>query len=969
MVTTPFSIASGGDFPGVRGVSQGVRVMTPGDVQGVGVARQEGVRANPTDFGSQIGSALEQAGNVIQSLGGVADHLQKQRQDSTDAIGVARYRIEANQAYNNDYTKAQENIQPGAPDFYKNFQSQMTTDAAQRLADFQKQYGISPDGMQKLKLVDLDLQGDYGSKAVTYGHNEAVRYLGETTTKNINDVLAGAAAHGDFATARKAIDDSVSAAAGMLGPAGVDNLKNGKDGVNASMVKAFSQWYDTLSQSGFKNEAELNAKKAQFDKEIGSLDISDGAKDLLRQDFAQKSGTAYAKQHPEVAVPKAAPTAVPAATDLIKGFESYRSGAYWDVNHYRTGYGSDTMTGADGSVQTVQKGAQTTQADANRDLSRRVGDIQTQLKSQLGPAWDKLSPGAQSAMTSVAYNYGSLPKRVATAAMTGDPAHVANAILSLAGDNAGVNAKRRRAEAAVALGESIPGQSAVSDGTVSTGAPDRWPFNQMTSDAWQQAQDHAGVQVRTDIAQGQQDILTSYQRTGTYNGQEPTQQQYQSAFGYDKGNQEWQDFQQKKVTAQTINSFNGMSNEQINSTVTQAQMAVPAGPGAAAADANAAAMTTAASQVLTARSADPGGYVAMQNPKVAAAWQGYDPQKPETAQAAIAASLAAQTAIGIDPFNQAPFPKQLASQASAVISDYQRPPDQRIAALAAIVDATPDPTQRAAIINQLVDAGAPPAIETVLRAYERGDTGAARRLMTAASADPAKLPGGSVDKAKDFDKAVSDALVGDGTIGKVLYGYEYGDPTGAKMGETDYALAKNAARLAMAGGMDQSTAITQAVNDIMGPVVPMRREHVNAVVTKDINQDALESGMAQSIGQVQMAAQDYNAEAMKALPADASPETKAIFTATHIHEMNHLLSNGAWRNYGNGFAFYDPDLQGFVADIKGNVLTFSAEQLTAMGAGAAPKPSVPAGRFNPPTTLPGAPLRQYAPGYTPGGGG
>ena len=42
------------------------------------------------------------------------------------------------------------------------------------------------------------------------------------------------------------------------------------------------------------------------------------------------------------------------AFDLIKRFEGFRTTPYWDVNAYRTGYGSDTVTLADGSSPSHQ---------------------------------------------------------------------------------------------------------------------------------------------------------------------------------------------------------------------------------------------------------------------------------------------------------------------------------------------------------------------------------------------------------------------------------------------------------------------------------------------------------------------------------------------------------------------------------------------------------------------------------------
>jgi GH24 family phage-related lysozyme (muramidase) len=146
------------------------------------------------------------------------------------------------------------------------------------------------------------------------------------------------------------------------------------------------------------------------------------------------------------------------AIPLIKGFEGYRSEPYPDVNHLRLGYGSDTITMPDGTVKEVQPGMKVTQDDAHRDLTRRVGVYQSQIKDSIGEeAWNKLTPQARASLTSVAYNYGHLPYRVQTAATSGDLGSLASAISGLSSDNNGVNAKRRLAEANNVLGIGAPG--------------------------------------------------------------------------------------------------------------------------------------------------------------------------------------------------------------------------------------------------------------------------------------------------------------------------------------------------------------------------------------------------------------------------------------------------------------------------------------------------------------------------------
>jgi GH24 family phage-related lysozyme (muramidase) len=138
------------------------------------------------------------------------------------------------------------------------------------------------------------------------------------------------------------------------------------------------------------------------------------------------------------------------APGLIRNFEGFRAQPYWDVNHWRTGYGSDTVTRADGSVEPVTAFTKVNREDAERDLTRRVGQAQQGIQSKIGAdTWRSLSPNAQAAMTSVAYNYGSLPDSVAAAAKNGGD--VSQAIASLSS-----NPARRQREAAIAAGGGYP---------------------------------------------------------------------------------------------------------------------------------------------------------------------------------------------------------------------------------------------------------------------------------------------------------------------------------------------------------------------------------------------------------------------------------------------------------------------------------------------------------------------------------
>ena len=144
------------------------------------------------------------------------------------------------------------------------------------------------------------------------------------------------------------------------------------------------------------------------------------------------------------------------AAQLIKGFESFSANAYADTRSstgefdaYRVGYGSDTATRANGMIEKVTKSTIVTLEDAQRDLSRRILEFQSGIQQAIGSdTWRSLSEGQQAALTSIAYNYGTLPKKIVDAIKAGGgPEVVAQAIASLS-----ANPKRRREEAQAYLG-------------------------------------------------------------------------------------------------------------------------------------------------------------------------------------------------------------------------------------------------------------------------------------------------------------------------------------------------------------------------------------------------------------------------------------------------------------------------------------------------------------------------------------
>lgn len=148
------------------------------------------------------------------------------------------------------------------------------------------------------------------------------------------------------------------------------------------------------------------------------------------------------------------------ATGLLREFEGFISKADWDVNAHRVGYGSDTITKADGTVIKVQPGMTVTREDAERDLARRTQLYTNQIKREISEqTWNGLSDRAQAVLTSYIYNYGTLNKTKSVisaaqaSAQSGDMTALANAIRRRQVDNKGVNARRRNQEADYILGK------------------------------------------------------------------------------------------------------------------------------------------------------------------------------------------------------------------------------------------------------------------------------------------------------------------------------------------------------------------------------------------------------------------------------------------------------------------------------------------------------------------------------------
>jgi len=231
-------------------------------------------------------------------------------------------------------------------------------------------------------------------------------------------------------------------------------------GVSASAAKS-EDALRAATEEGAKKFAEalgeLNKAVPKLAEELKKIEAIKALEEQYKQAirFARSIGEATAAYKAfqagvtSINTPTLSGDAMQSTIQLLKDREGFQPVGTMDRNAYRAGYGSDTVTLSDGTIEKVTKGMRVTREDADRDLVRRIGEFQNVVKEQIGEdRFNSFNPQQQAVLTSIAYNYGDLASTGKLSTFReGSVTDIVAAIESLKTHNEGINANRRQIEA------------------------------------------------------------------------------------------------------------------------------------------------------------------------------------------------------------------------------------------------------------------------------------------------------------------------------------------------------------------------------------------------------------------------------------------------------------------------------------------------------------------------------------------
>lgn len=255
----------------------------------------------------------------------------------------------------------------------------------------------------------------------------ATRTASAALTALDDQIRATTDAEGRVATLTTRFDD-LNAAAGQIEFDKGDRVQEAMRSMGSHLAAARSGIDDL-------NDADVSRLEAALGELAETLSaVGRGARDAAKGLTDPLLGAQFGPNLPGDMFPGRS-TNLQASREMIIRFEGKAPVGKWDENANRAGYGSSTVTLADGSIQKISAGMQINWADAERDLDRRITGYHDELRKVVGGGvMSGFTPGQVGAIASIQHNYGSIPDRLKPALQTGDAQLIAQAIAGLAMD-------------------------------------------------------------------------------------------------------------------------------------------------------------------------------------------------------------------------------------------------------------------------------------------------------------------------------------------------------------------------------------------------------------------------------------------------------------------------------------------------------------------------------------------------------
>jgi GH24 family phage-related lysozyme (muramidase) len=352
---------------------------------------------------------------------------------------------------------------------------------------------------------------------------------------------------------------------------------------------------------------------------------------------------------------------------VIRHFEGFKEKAYQDTDgSWRVGYGSDEIT-RNGKIEKVGPNTVVSRDEAEADLERRAAAFQGRARDAVGAeVWNQLDDRIKASLTSITYNYGSLPSSVAEAAKKLDVDEISKAILGLSGHNGGINARRRAQEAANVRGERSQPMTQTEAIEQATNDPELRDNPTALSAAITrigrsyEARQQTATRERAALKMRVDDSEAEAYATGTTSNPIP-ERDFVSNYGPAEGPERYRAYQENVMFGAKYKTMQDMPTDDIKQFVAQESNPAPATPGYARKMANAKRLQEGAEKIIKERMEDPARAVSRM-PAVLAAQAAAQKNDPAAKKALIETRLQAQDQLGIPKDLQTPITKQEAKQ-------------------------------------------------------------------------------------------------------------------------------------------------------------------------------------------------------------------------------------------------------------------------------------------------------------------